>query len=204
MLAFQFTINVAFLTAARRVQALDPTGIGAAAYGIIMQFYSIGVVCHLGVKATAATLVSSTMSKYGALAAREMADKIFIHGSILGLVLGSVQLAAVPYFTPIFTTTPEVQEAIKIPALISSFIQFANGPLFAGEGVMVGLEKFKALTICTMLGASVMIGSIVSPIGSSLNGIFFSLLAFNGIQSFAMVFYHLKIGPFSKDFLPMM
>ena len=33
MLLFQMVLNVAFLTAARRVQAMDPTGIAAAAYG---------------------------------------------------------------------------------------------------------------------------------------------------------------------------
>ena len=35
MLLFQLTLNVAFLTAARRVQAMDPTGISAAAYGTL-------------------------------------------------------------------------------------------------------------------------------------------------------------------------
>jgi putative MATE family efflux protein len=198
MLAFQMTINLAFLTAARRVQALDPTGVGAAAYGIIMQIYSVGVVCHLGMKATAATLVPSERSKNGDLAARKMADKMFLHGSILGLLLGFLQMAIIPYLVPIFTTIPEVQDAIKIPALISSFIQFANGPLFAGEGVMVGLQTFKALTLCTMLGSSIMIMSILSPIGSSLNGIFLSLAAFNSVQAIAMVFHHLKKGPLSN------
>ena len=33
MLGFQMVLNVAFLTAARRVQAMDPTGVSAAAYG---------------------------------------------------------------------------------------------------------------------------------------------------------------------------
>lgn len=198
MLAFQMTINAAFLTAARRVQALDPSGVGAAAYGIVMQIYSVGVVCHLGVKATAATLVPSERSKNGDLAARKMADKIFLHGSILGLFLGLLQMAIIPYFVPIFTTIPAVQEAIKIPAFISSFIQFVNGPLFAGEGVMVGLQTFKALTLCTMLGASIMIASILSPIGNSLNGIFLSLAAFNSVQAIAMVLHHLKKGPLSN------
>lgn len=198
MLAFQMTINAAFLTAARRVQALDPSGVGAAAYGIVMQIYSVGVVCHLGVKATAATLVPSERSKNGDLAARKMADKIFLHGSILGLFLGLLQMAIIPYFVPIFTTIPAVQEAIQIPAFISSFIQFVNGPLFAGEGVMVGLQTFKALTLCTMLGASIMIASILSPIGNSLNGIFLSLAAFNSVQAIAMVLHHLKKGPLSN------
>ncbi len=36
MLLFQLVLNIAFLTAARRVQAMDPTGVSAAAYGTLL------------------------------------------------------------------------------------------------------------------------------------------------------------------------
>ena len=89
MLLFQLVLNIAFLTAARRIQAMDPTGVAAAAYGIVMQLlYSVGVVCHLGVKATAATLVPAEESKHGTHAAWTMADKLFVWGSIVGIILG--------------------------------------------------------------------------------------------------------------------
>ena len=42
MLLRQMTLNVAFVTAARRAQAMDPSGVSAAAYGITMQIYSLG------------------------------------------------------------------------------------------------------------------------------------------------------------------
>ncbi len=163
-----------------------------------MQIYAIGVVCHIGMKASAASLVPSVRASKGQKAARQMADKLFIWGTIVGIILGTVQMAALPFITPMFTTIPEVREAIKIPALISSFIQFANGPLFVGEGVLVGMGKFKALTSCTLIGASVMIASILSPIGKNLNGVLLSLAAFNAIQAVAMIVHHLKIGPFSE------
>jgi Na+-driven multidrug efflux pump len=163
-----------------------------------MQLYSVGVVCHIGMKASAATLIPSEKAKNGEEAARQMADKLFVWGSIVGIILGIAQMAVTPILTPMFTTIPEVREAIKVPALITAFIQFANGPLFVGEGVMVGMGKFKALASCTIIGASVMIASILSPLGKTLNGVLLSLAAFNFIQSIAMVWHHLKIGPFSK------
>ena len=166
--------------------------------GIVMQIYSVGVVCHIGMKASAATLVPSAQATKGEEAAREMADKLFIWGSIVGVILGIVQMTALPFITPMFTTIPEVREAIKVPALISSIIQFANGPLFVGEGVLVGMGKFKALTSCTFIGTSVMIASILSPMGKTLNGVWLSLAAFNLIQAAVMIFHHLKLGPFSK------
>mmetsp|Transcript_3816 Transcript_3816/g.4363 ORF Transcript_3816/g.4363 Transcript_3816/m.4363 type:complete len:562 (+) Transcript_3816:173-1858(+) len=197
MLLFQLVLNIAFLTASRRVQAMDPTGVSAAAYGIVMQIYSVGVVCHLGMKVSAATLVPSERITNGDDAARLMADKLFVWGSIVGIILGIAQMAALPFLVPLFTTLPEVREAIKVPALISAFIQFVNGPLFVGEGVMVGTGKFKALSSCTIIGASVMIASILSPLGKTLNGVLISLAAFNFIQAFTMVWHHLKLGPFS-------
>lgn len=163
-----------------------------------MQIYSVGVVCHIGMKASAATLVPSERAAKGDKAARIMADKLFIWGSIVGIILGIVQMAALPFITPMFTTIPEVREAIKVPALMSAFIQFVNGPLFVGEGVMVGMGKFKEMTLCTLLGASVMVASILSPLGRTLNGVLLSLAAFNSIQAIAMVWHHLKMGPFSK------
>jgi len=198
MLLFQLVLNVAFVTAARRVQAMDPTGVSAAAYGIVMQMYSVGVVCHVGMKASAAALVPSEKVSKGVDAARIMADKLFIWGSIVGIGLGTAQMIILPFITPMFTTIPEVREAIKFPALITSLIQFMNGPLFVGEGVMVGMGKFKALTSCIIIGASVMVASILSPFGKTLNGVMLSLAAFNCIQAVVMVWYHLKIGPFSK------
>lgn len=43
----QATLNVAFVSAARRAQAMDTSGITGAAYGITMQIYSLGVVASL-------------------------------------------------------------------------------------------------------------------------------------------------------------
>jgi putative MATE family efflux protein len=96
MLLRQATLNVAFVSAARRAQVMDPTGVSAAAYGITMQIYSLGVVAHLGVQGTAAALVPSSRAVGGEDAAREVADRIFVWGSILGAILALVQWFALP------------------------------------------------------------------------------------------------------------
>lgn len=193
--ARNLTLNAAFLAAARRAQAMDSTGVTAAAYGIVMQIYSVGVVCHLGVQSTAAALVPATRASDGDDAARSIADRTFVWGSIVGVALGSIQLLALPILVPMFSTIPEVQEAVKVPALISSFIHILNGPLFAGEGVMLGLGTFKALAVSTAMGTGIMVASIFSPMGRQLNGILLSLASFNLFQAFAMIYHYLKLGP---------
>lgn len=198
MLARQATLNVAFLTATRRAQSMDPTGISAAAYGIVMQIYSVGVVAHLAVQGTAAALVPSAQTSGGTDAARNVADRIFWWGTLVGFLLAGTQLALLPKLVPLFSTLPEVQSAVKTPALISSFLHILNGPVFAGEGTMLGLGRFKALASLTALGVSAMVGGIVSPLGQRLDGILWSLAAFCAAQAIGVLVYHVRIGPLRR------
>ncbi|EJK53509.1 hypothetical protein THAOC_27045 [Thalassiosira oceanica] len=97
MLIRQMTLNVAFVSAARRAQAMDSSGTMAAAYAIVMQIYSLGVVLHLGIQGTAAALVPSARAMGGAQgdeAARKIADRIFSWGTLLGVILALVQMVA--------------------------------------------------------------------------------------------------------------
>ncbi len=53
---------MAFVTATRSAQAMDSTGVMAAAYAITVQQYSLGLVIMLAIQATGATLVPSALS----------------------------------------------------------------------------------------------------------------------------------------------
>lgn len=74
-----------------------------------------------------------------------------------------------------------------------------NGPLFAGEGVMLGLGTFKALAVSTAMGTGIMVASLLSPLGKQLNGILLSLSMFNLFQALAMVYHYLKLGPLATN-----
>jgi Na+-driven multidrug efflux pump len=45
MLVRQLAINIGFLVATKRAQIMDPTGVSGAAYGIVMQLYSVFLIC---------------------------------------------------------------------------------------------------------------------------------------------------------------
>lgn len=192
MLLRQATLNVAFVSAARRAQVMDPTGVSAAAYGITMQIYSLGVVAHLGVQGTAAALVPSSKAVGGIDAAREVADRIFAWGMILGVILAAVQWLALPVITPLFSPLPEVRQAVRGPAAISSFIHLVNGLVFAGEGTMLGLRAFRDLALVTAVGVGVMVSCLSSPLGQTLNGVLLSLAAFNVVQGLGVTLHHVR------------
>lgn len=206
ILARQTILNVSFLTAARRAQVMDPSGVSAAAYGIVMQIYSVGIVIHLALQSTAAALVPSAQALAGGAgtrqgddAARSVADRIFSWGLLTGILLGVGQLALLPVLVPWFTPLPEVQEAVKLPAQISALIHIANGPLFAGEGVLLGLQLFKALATITGIGTLIMLACLASPLGLRLDGILLSIAAFNVSEAIILMYHYLKMGPLKRD-----
>lgn len=197
MLGRQIALNVGFVCAARRAQSLDRSGVAAAAYGIVMQLYSIGIVMHVAMQTSAATLVPAIRAKTSDDdAARRVGDRMFTWNTIVGFGLGSAQFLALPWIVPLFSTLPEVQQAIRTPALISSLLLAMNGPVFAGEGIMLGLGCFRDLMLITSCGIACMVACLSLPMAKkSVNGILASFVAFTAFQVLAVLFHYLKIGP---------
>ena len=80
--------------------------------------------------------------------------------------------------------------------MIASFLHLVNGPVFAGEGVLLGLGCFRDLMIITATGIGTMVACLTATsLGQRLNGILFSFFALNTILMVALVTHYLKIGP---------
>jgi Na+-driven multidrug efflux pump len=147
---------------------------------------------------TAAALVPATKSKSGIKAARQVADRLFVWNTIVGLLLGVTQFLALPILTPLFSTLPEVQQAVRVPALLSSILHVVNGPVFAGEGILLGLSNFRDLMIITTGGIATMVACLTSPLAKGLEGILGSFLVFTTVQAIAVLVHYLKIGPLAN------
>ena len=197
ILGRQAALNIGILYAARQAQSMDPaSGVAAAAYGIVMQLHSLGIVLHVAMQSTAATLVPAALAKSGKTKARQVGDRIFGWGSLLGLCLGVTQVLALPFIVPLFSTLPEVQAAARAPATISALLHIINGPVFAGEGVMLGLSCFRDLMIVTATGIATMMGSLwILGSRAQLNGILWSFVLFSSLQALAVVGHYVRVGP---------
>jgi len=174
---------------------MDPTGVSAAAYGIVMNLYSVGIVVHVAMQSTAAALIPATRAKVGTDAARNVADRMFAWGTVVGALLGIAQYVALPFLVPLFSTLPDVQEAVKAPAIIASCIHFINGIVFAGEGTMLGLGCFRDLALLTAGGTVILLGFLSTPLGQSLEGILTAMALYCSIQGASVLLHYLKIGP---------
>lgn len=196
MLGRQLALNVGLVSMARRAQAMDPTGVAAAAHGITMQLYAIGIVVHVAMQGTAAALVPSALASKGADEARSVADRIFVWGSIVGCLLGLGQLIALPWVVPLFSTLPEVQQAVKLPALLVSALHLVNGFVFAGEGTMLGLGCYRDLMLLTAGGIGTLVSLVtLTPLGNRLEGVMLANLLFCAVQAVSVVTHYLKVGP---------
>mmetsp|Transcript_15319 Transcript_15319/g.37694 ORF Transcript_15319/g.37694 Transcript_15319/m.37694 type:complete len:566 (-) Transcript_15319:4028-5725(-) len=198
MLIRQMSLNVAFLLATRRAQIMDPSGISGAAYGITTQINMMGIILLVAMQGTTAALVPASMAKEGPASARKCADRLMSWSTLVGVVLGAVQYLSLPYVVPIFSTLPEVQEAVKLPALVASLTHILNGPIFAAEGVMMGLGQYRDLAIITGVWVLTMIGGILSPLGKRLDGIMWSIFIATIVANIGTVGHFLKIGPLAN------
>jgi len=199
LLARQAAINVSIVASARKAQAMDPSGVLAAAFGIVNQIYVVGIVVHVAVQGTAAALVPSIKAKDGDVAAREVADRTFFWGSVVGGLLGLSQILAVPVLVPLFSTLPEVQKAVQVPARLGALLHIINGPVFAGEGAMLGQGLYRGLASITALTTAVLVGALtMSPLGGSLRGIILAQIVASTLQATCVVWHHLKLGPLSS------
>jgi Na+-driven multidrug efflux pump len=196
MLLRQLALNVGFLIATRRAQQMDPTGVSGAAYGITMQIYSVGIICLVGMQNAAAALVPSFRAKEGIDSARQCADRLLGWSSLVGLMLGLGQFFLLPVLVPLFSTLDNVQDAVRMPALIASFIHVVNGPILAGEGIMIGTGRFLDLALITCgYIASMVVCLMFTPLGHRLDGIMWSILLSSIVQQIGVVGHYLKVGP---------
>jgi putative MATE family efflux protein len=208
MLLRQAALNVAFVSATRMTQAMDSTGVAAAVYSITNTIYSLGLVVMLAIQATGATLVPSALAvggeegtlQEGTDRARRVADRLIGWSTCIAAVMAAAQALAIPFVVPLFSTLPEVRSAVAKPAMVSALVQLTNGPLFAGEGILMGVGGFGFLAGLTSLGVAVMVSGLTlsSRLGLGVSSVWYSLLAFHAVQLTGVLLHHLRIGPLAR------
>merc|ERR1712127_5620 len=128
--------------------------------------------------------------------ARNAADRLLGWSTLVGLGLGISQLALLPVLVPLFSTLPEVREAVQMPSLIAALIHVVNGPVLAGEGILMGVGAYKELALITMGYIATMIGCLSwTPLAQRLDGIMWSILLSSMVQQVGVVGHYLKFGP---------
>jgi Na+-driven multidrug efflux pump len=125
--------------------------------------------------------------------AKSVADRLLIWGLILGVVLGGLQIAALPLLQ-VFSPLPDVQAAARIPSIIGAMLQVLNGAVFIGEGIQQGNQYFGSLAAITFLASAAMLGSL-KVFSGSLIGVWGSFAVFNSVRLIGVLLHHFYFGP---------
>jgi multidrug resistance protein, MATE family len=200
-------LNLTFLAVARVTQAIDQTGVAAAAHALSIQTFQLGGVVLLALSTVAQTVVPSDM-QYGydeklqrrvggKLFAKATVNRLMSWGFILGSVLGALQIALLPLIAQ-STPLAEVRNAARVPAMLASLYQIINGMVFIGEGVMVGTGSFFQLSLSTVVatvGCLWALNTLPSRFG--LTGVWMCFGIFNSLRLVG-VLIHLFNGPLAR------
>ena len=125
----------------------------------------------------------------GLRAARATSNRMMGWGLLSGVILGALQIAALPF---IFKATPmeNVRSLAKTPAIVASVLQAINGLVFIGEGVMTGCQNFLQLSLSTCVATAGCLWALnVFPSKFGLTGVWMGFGVFN-ILRLAGVWLH--------------
>lgn len=78
--------------------------------------------------------------------------------------------------------------------------QVLNGPVFAGEGILMGSSAYSALAVQTLLGAGLMVAGCLAAAhwGFGLTGIWLAILVFNLVQLVGVLLFVYVTGPLRR------
>ena len=201
-------LNVTFLMVARVTQAIDQSGVAAAAHAMAIQTFQIGGIVLLALSTVAQTVIPNAMVKRyddekqqmvgGLEYAKSTSNRLMRWGLVLGTILGSLQILLLPAIRKA-TPLQEVRDAATAPAVIGSLLQIINGLVFIGEGVMVGTGSFFQLSIGTVVAtAGCLMALDFFPPRVGLTGVWIGFAVFNFLRLFFVWLHQSRNGPLAR------
>ena len=201
-------MNLTFLAVARATQKLDQTGVSAAAHAMSIQTFQVGGIVLLALSTVAQTIIPNDLvERYdedekrmvgGKLVAKGTVNRLMSWGFLLGTGLGALQLLLLPL---LHKSNPlkEVQEAARLPSILASVYQVANGLVFIGEGIMVGCGNFMQLSISTIIATIGCLWALNAfPPVYGLTGVWMSFGVFNSLRLLGVWYHQAYHGPLAN------
>lgn len=120
--------NVTFIAVARVTQAIDKTGVAAAAHEMALQTFQLGGVVLMALSVVAQITIPNELHSAtgGSKMARATSNRMMSWGLILGTLLGGLQILVLPWIQKA-TPMEEVRMAARAPAVLASVLQVING-----------------------------------------------------------------------------
>jgi Na+-driven multidrug efflux pump len=216
--------NMAFVSIARTVQGSDETGVSASAHAMATQLFQLGSVALASASMVTQTLVPNEMVVHhhhhhksavvstgaqngnpvqtsnstfgGPRHARNIVNRLFAWGLILGFATCIFQLGLTWPMMHQSTPLHEVREASWMPCILASLGQIINGPVFIGEGIMIGTGSFLQLSIVTALSSFACVAALNLCLAKyGVNGVWLGFVLWNALRLVGVYIHDRINGP---------
>ena len=182
--------NITFMAVARVTQGIDKTGVAAAAHEMALQTFQLGGVVLMALSVVAQIVIPNELySDGGVKAAKATNNRMLSWGVILGTILGTVQVLALPFIQKA-TPMQDVRNAAYAPAILASVLQPINGLVFIGEGIMSGCADFMFLALSTCIATAGCVAALgVFPQRFGVTGVWMGFAVFNALRLAGVVIH---------------
>jgi Na+-driven multidrug efflux pump len=181
------------LMVARKIQSLDDSGVGPAAFALAMQTFTMGGVILFALGTATQTLYPNAIASYQGNDRQEykssLIQRLMKWGAGLGMGVSLVQLLFAP---GILRSTPleEVRKAALFPIFVVIAFQGINGLVSVGEGIIIGDGKFARASINLVVASLGYMACLqLAPRGMGINGVFISLVFFMMLRLLGVIMY---------------
>ncbi|WP_049361184.1 MATE family efflux transporter [Corynebacterium aurimucosum] len=183
------SFQVAFLTATAVVSRVGTASL--AGHQIMMQLWNFMSLILDSLAIAAQSLTGAALGAGSAKHARGVGSKVVLYSTIFSGLLAAVFAAGAGIIPRIFTSAPEVLDAISQPWWILVAMVIGGGVVFALDGVLLGAGDAAFLRTLTI--SSVLVGFLPGVIlahfmGTGLTGVWCGLAAFIAFRMVGVVF----------------
>ena len=183
------SFQVAFLTATAVVSRVGTASL--AGHQIMMQLWNFMSLILDSLAIAAQSLTGAALGAGSARHARSVGSKVALYSTIFSGLLAVVFAAGAGIIPRIFTSSPEVLDAISQPWWILVAMVIGGGVVFAFDGVLLGAGDAAFLRTLTI--SSVLVGFLPGVIlahfmGTGLTGVWCGLAAFIAFRMVGVVY----------------
>ena len=138
------TLMLIMLARTKAAQSMDVSGLTGAAYSIAMTLYLLGETVSQAMQATSSAYIASR----AAISVNEAAlasKRVLGWSVILGCLVCTAQLTALPHLLRLFTPNAAIRAAAAPAVVVGALIQITNPACCAMEGTAMGIGMWGCL-----------------------------------------------------------
>jgi putative MATE family efflux protein len=185
------SIRTGFLLLGLTFAAATATRLGPAdiaAHQVVMQVWLLAAMIADAFAIAGQAMVAEAVGGRESRTTDDLSRRLLLWGVLTGVVLMSALFLGGPALAGL-VTDPTVAALTVSAAAVAGWTMPIGAPLFVADGIFFGLLAFGTIIVSTALGSAVLVTLIsVTPLGDSLDGIWWAIGAMLAVRGLVFVF----------------